>query len=290
MVAFDLGIIDSRYFNRDNYVPAAVAGDFPPTAADSRVMQDKSYYRVFNLNGFYEAQTSFYHNSLGGYNGVRLARYQELYDSAINREAEELFSDGQNGPLNMSKYGVFNMLNTKYIIYGNDAKQVLVNPSANGNAWFPREIVNVNSPNEELSKVNDINTLNAVVVDQSRVKLQENKANTDSSAMIAFIEKKPYWQKYESQSASGGLAVFSEIYYPKGWHATIDGQEAPIYRVDYTLRALEVPAGKHSIEFTFKPKPYLIGNKVMMTASILLLIVVVGTLFLELREKQPTTV
>jgi hypothetical protein len=290
MVALDLGIVDSRYFNRDNYVPEAVAGDFPPSAADSRVLQDKSYYRVFNLNGFYEAATSFYHNSLGGYSAVRLRRYQELYDSAISREADELIADGQKGPLDMSKYGVFNMLNTKYIIYGADARQVLENSSANGNAWFPHQILNVNSPNEELSKITQVNTRDVVVVDQSKVKLQDNKVNTDSSASIKFIEKKPYWQKYESESASGGLGVFSEIYYPKGWHATVDGQEVPIYRVDYVLRGLEIPAGKHTIEFTFQPKPYVIGNKVVMTASVLLLIVVVGALFLELREKQPATV
>ncbi|MEI9920334.1 MAG: YfhO family protein [Bacteroidota bacterium] len=289
MIAFDLGIVDSRYFNRDNYVPEAVAGDFPPSNADNYVLKDKSYYRVFNLQGFYEAGTSFYHNSLGGYSGVRLKRYQELYDSAISREADEMINDAQNGGLNMQKYGVFNMLNTKYIIYGSEASQVLVNQFANGNAWFPGEIVNVNSANEELVKVNEIDTRNVVVVDQSRVKLKENKANTDAGATISFIEKKPYWQKYESQSSSGGLAVFSEIYYPKGWHATIDGQEVPIYRADYTLRALEVPAGKHTIEFKFEPKPYVIGNKVTMASSVLLLIVVLGALFLELREKQPAT-
>jgi hypothetical protein len=287
MVALDLGIVDGRYFNRENYVPEAVAGDFQPSDADKRVLQDKSYYRVFNLQGFYEAGTSYYHNSLGGYSGVRLRRYQELYDSAISRETDQLISDAQSGPLDMRKYGVFDMLNTKYIIYGTQASQVLENNAANGNAWFPREILTVDSPNEELSKVSDIDTRNVVVVDQSKMKLQENKANTDSAATITFIEKKPYWQKYESESASGGLGVFSEIYYPKGWHATIDGQEVPIYRVDYTLRALEIPAGKHTIEFTFRPKPYIIGDKITLTASILLLIVVLGSLFLELREKQP---
>ena len=288
MVALDLGIIDSRYFNRENYISASVAGDFPPSGADTRINQDKTYYRVFNLQGFYEAGTSFYHNSLGGYSGVRLKRYQELYDSCITREVDEIFSDAQNGPLDMSKYGVLNMLNAKYLLNGTEANQVFQNSAANGNAWFPREIQIVNSPNEELSKIREINTRNVVIVDQSKMKLRENKASTDSAAVIRFIEKKPYWLKYEAESTSGGLGVFSEIYYPAGWHATIDGQETPIYRVDYALRGLEIPAGKHTIEFTFQPKAYIIGNKITMSASVLLLIVVVGALFLELREKQPT--
>ena len=291
LTAIDLGVVDSRYFSRENnYVPAAMHGDFPASGADTRVLQDKTYYRVFNLQGFYEATTSFHHNSLGGYSGVRLKRYQELYDSCISREANELLSDAQSGPLDMRKYGVLNMLNTKYLIYGTEENQILQNTAANGNAWFPREIQTVNSANEELSKITNVDTHNVALVDQSKMKLRENKANTDSSASIQFIEKKPYSQKYESQSASGGLGVFSEIFYPVGWHATIDGQEAPIYRVDYTLRALEIPAGKHTIEFTFQPKAYLIGNKITMSTSVLLLIVVVGALFLEFREKKPSVV
>lgn len=286
MVMLDLAIVDSRYFSRQNYVPEMMAGEHIATDADNKVLQDKSYYRVFNLNGFYEANTSFFHNSLGGYSGMRLRRYQELYDSALAIQAEQMYAEGSSGrPLDMTKYGVLNMLNTKYIIYGPAANNVLVNPAANGNAWFPKEIQPVNSANEELSQIAAINTRNVVVIDQSRFKLRENKTNTDSAAVIKFIEKKPYWQKFESESASGGLGVFSEIYYPVGWKATIDGQETPIYRVDYTLRALEIPAGKHTIEFTFQPGAYVIGNKVTMVASLLLVVVVLGVLFLELRQK-----
>jgi len=284
MVTLDLAIVDSRYFSKQNYVPEAMAADFTATAADNRVLQDKSYYRVFNLNGFYEATTSYHHHSLGGYSGVRLKRYQELYDSAISREAEELFTDANSGPLNMAKYGVLNMLNARYLMYGTEANQVLQNPAANGNAWFPYSIEMVNSANEELVKIAEIDTRRVAVIDQTKMNLQA-KANTDSAAVIRFIEQKPYWQKYESESASGGLGIFSEIFYPVGWKATIDGAEVPIYRADYTLRALDIPAGKHTIEFTFAPHAYTIGNKVTMVASVLLVLVVVGVLFLELRQK-----
>lgn len=287
MVALDLGIVDSRYFTKDrNYITKVQSQNWPPSAADSRVLQDKSYYRVFSLQGFYEAGTSFFHNSLGGYSGVRLKRYQELYDSVISREGEEIFADAAKGPLDMSKYGVLKMLNAKYLIYGTEANQVLENPAANGNAWFPKEILIVNTPNEELQKIAEVDTRNVAVVDQSKMKLTDSKVNTDSTATIRFVEKKPYWQKYESETSSGGLGVFSEIHYPAGWHATIDGQEVPIYRVDYVLRALQIPAGKHTIEFTFRPKPYLIGDKVTLSASVLLLVVVVGALFLEIRGKE----
>jgi len=164
---------------------------------------------------------------------------------------------------------------------------VFPNVGANGNAWFPWEIVSVNSPNEELAKVADIDTRRTAVVDQSRIKLTNNTVNTDSAGSIVFMEKKPYWQKYESQSTSGGLGVFSEIHYPVGWRATIDGNEVPIHRANYVLRALEIPAGKHTIEFTFRPNSYVIGNTVTRVGSVLLLIAVIGALFLELRDKEP---
>lgn len=284
MVTLDLAIVDSRYFTRDrSYTRAESETAFQATAADNRILADKSYFRVFNLNEFFETSTSYFHNSLGGYSAVRLKRYQELYDSCISREAEEIFADAQKGPLDLSKYGVLNMLNAKYFIYGTEANQVFLNTSANGNAWFPSGIATVNSPNEELARIGKVDTRRVAVVDQSRMKIS-GAVNTDSSASIRFIEKKPYWQKYEAETSSGGLAVFSEIYYPVGWHATIDGSEVPILRVDYTLRGLEVPAGKHVIEFTFSPKSYVIGNKVTMVVSILLVLVVAGVFFIEIRE------
>ncbi len=288
MVTIDLAMVDSRYFSKDrNYVPESTARNFSPSAADTRILQDKSYYRVYNLQEFYEAGTSNFHNSLGGYSGVRLKRYQELFDTCIVRETEQIFADAQGGPLNMAKYGVINMLNAKYLVYGTEANQVLPNASANGNAWFPRDILLVNSPNEELEKLGDIDTRLVAVVDQSKMKLV-NPTATDSTGTIRFIEKKPFYQKYEAESGKGGLGVFSEIFYPKGWTATIDGNEVPIVRANYVLRALEIPSGKHTIEFTFQPKPYVIGNKVTMVSSVLLLVVVLGVLFLELKGKPET--
>ncbi|HZY81373.1 MAG TPA: YfhO family protein [Cyclobacteriaceae bacterium] len=286
MVAIDLSTVDSRFFTKENnYMPKAQVGNFAPQEVDARILRDTTYYRMVDLNNFYQAFSSNFHNSLGGYSGVRLKRYQELIDSAILIETEQIFEDAQAGPLNMRKYGVLNMLNTKYLIYGTEANNVLLNNAANGNAWFPSEITTVNSANEELKKITEIDTRRVAVIDKSKVKLTNSTVNTDSAAYIRFISKIPYRQRYESQSTSGGLGVFSEIYYPVGWTATIDGNETPILRVDYTLRGLEIPAGKHIIEFTFQPAAYVIGNKVTLAMSVLLLVVVIGALFLELREK-----
>ena len=244
-------------------------------------MKDKSYYRVFNLAGFYEARTSYFFNSLGGYHGVRIRRYQELYDSVISREADRFISSAQSG-IDLKKFGVFNMLNTKYFIYGSQANEAIQNPEANGPAWFVKEISLVNSANEELEKISEIDTKNVALIDKSKFTVQN--IVPDSSSVITLTDHKPNYLKYESQSSQAGLAVFSEIYYPKGWYATIDGKEVPIIRADYVLRALEVPAGKHIIEFKFEPKPYVIGNKITMASSWILLLLVLGSLGWSLKQ------
>ena len=121
-------------------------------------------------------------------------------------------------------------------------------------------------------------------VDRSKFKVGD--VQEDSLASVQLIEMSPPYLKYQASSAKGGLVVFSEIYYPRGWTATIDGKEAPILRADYVLRALEVPAGNHQIEFRFAPKPYVIGNKITMASSWALLLVVLGSIGWALRKGQ----
>jgi hypothetical protein len=286
MIAADLAMVDKRYFTRDNYQRKRDTSRFTPRPADEIILRDKSNYRVFNLSDFYEAFTSQFHHSLGGYNGVRLKRYQELYDSSISREGKELVEAAQKGDLDPGKYGVMNMLNAKYFVYGPEATNVIQNPANNGNAWFVKEVSLVNSPNEELARTNEVNTKQTAVVDGSKFRVDIKALTYDSLATISLVDQKPYWLKYESQSVNDGLAVFSEIYYPKGWHAFIDGKEVPILRADYVLRALLIPAGKHGIEFKFEPKPYTIGDRVTMASGWVLLIVVVGCLSMELRKSR----
>ncbi len=276
MIVIDLAVVDARYFTKDNYQRKRDFANLTPWPADEVVLKDKSNFRVANLRDFYEAGTSNFHHSIAGYHGVRLKRYQELIDSCIMPEQERLINDAQQRQLDLSKFGVLNMLNTKYFLYGDKATDMIVNSAANGNAWFVSSVIGVNSPNEELEKTSVINTKTEAVIDQTKFKIQP--VHYDSASSIALKEGKPSYLKYESTSAVNGLGVFSEIYYPKGWSAFIDGKEVAILRVNYVLRALEIPAGNHQIEFKFEPKPYFIGDKITMASSWILLLVVIGSI------------
>ena len=277
MVLIDTIVVDNRYFTKDNYQRKHNTSILDPLPVNKAILRDKGYYRVFNFN-FYEAGTSSFHHSLGGYNGVRMKRYQELFDSCIINESDQVIAEVQQGKLDFRKFGVLNMLNAKYLVYGGEANNFIPNNEANGYAWFVKEATFVNSPTEELEKLKTINTKEMAVVDASKFKLERQQWPEDSLASIKLADQKPYWMKYETQSANDGLAVFSEIFYPEGWSAKVDGKEVPILRVNYVLRALQISSGKHVVEFLFQPKPYLIGNKVTMASSWLLLVLVAGSL------------
>lgn len=282
LIWFDLGFVNTRYFTKDNYKRKRENAFAQPTAADQEILKDKSYYRVYNLQSpMTEARTSFFHNSLGGYHGAKLRRYQDLYDSVISKNTRQLFEDFQKGTPDFEAYNALNMLNAKYFVYGPDKENVILNPAAFGNAWFVKEVIPVNSPAEELMKVTAIKTKDIAVMNSQQV---SGQLEVDSLASISLMEHQPPYLKYESESSTKGIIVFSEIYYPKGWHAFIDGNEVPILRADFILRALEVPAGKHIIEFKFEPKPYVIGNKITMASGWLLLLVVMGSIGWSVRN------
>ena len=276
MVVLDLSIIDKRYFNEDNYQRKRSV-HFTPTPADEQILKDKSVFRVYNLQEAFsqEGRTSYFHHSLGGYHGAKIRRYQDLYDSCLLAETNAFINDAQSGAIDFNQYGVLNMLNTKYVVYGPEKDNVIPNPAACGNAWFVNHLVKVGSPSEELVQVGEVDTKTTGVIDSSKFKVPN--FGYDSLSRIELKEMKPPYLRYEASSTTGGLAVFSEIYYPKGWKATIDGTPAEILRVDYVLRALAIPAGNHTIEFEFKPAPYSIGNKVTMASSWSLLALILGT-------------
>jgi hypothetical protein len=286
LMVIDLGFVDSRYFSKEKYVRKRDNTTFAPTPADEEILKDKSYYRVFNIQGaFTDARTSYFHNSIGGYHGAKMRRYQELYDSGIVMNTQMLMQDVQQGTPQFSKYGVLNMLNTKYIVYGSDKENIIGNPEASGPAWFVKELILVSNATEELNKTREVNTRVTAVIDNSIWKLTSQSIPVDSVARINLVDNRLPYMKYESESASNGVVVFSEVFYPKGWHAFIDGKEVTILRANYILRALEVPAGKHTIEFRFEPKPYTVGNKVSMGSGWILLIVVVGSLMMSLKKE-----
>ena len=289
IVLLDSAIVDARFLTKDDYRRKRENTFFTSTEADQEILKDKSYYRVFNLDPqnpasiFLEARTSYFHNSIGGYHAVKLRRYQDLYDSCVFEETTQILQDASGGKLDFSKYGVINMLNAKYIVYGPARDNIIPNDGALGNAWFVSNIVTVNSPTEELNKVCEIDTRTTAVVDVSMFKVSE--VSLDSAADIKLVEHNPNYLKYESQSGKNGLAVFSEIYYPKGWIGMVDGKETEIIRANYVLRALPIPAGKHTVELKFQPDAYVVGNKITSASSWLMLVIVFGCIGWTLKKE-----
>jgi hypothetical protein len=296
----DLWPVAGRYLDNKNYVPKTQY-DAPPakTAADEQILQDKSLdYRVLNLSTstFNDAATSYYHKSIGGYHGAKLKKYQEIIDFHLDKEINEFYSGlntaVQNDSLmriHMAKLGVLNMLNTKYVIVpSKDQVFALPNPQANGNAWFVKNIKTVATADSEIVGLYHINTKREAVIQQKNKDLTSVADSYNSGGKITLQSYKPNDLVYESNSSEKGFAVFSEIYYPKGWNAYIDGTLTPHTCVDYILRGMEIPAGKHKVEFKFEPQVYKTGNSIAMIGSILLLLVVGTSLFFANKKKEIT--
>lgn len=282
-VMIDLAVVDKRYFAKENYKRKREAV-FTVRPSEQTILQDKSYYRV--LSDESDARASYFFNSVLGYHGAILKRYENLKDSCLYKDVQQFFEDARQQKLDYSKYGIINMLNCKYIIFGDEAGQFVLNRGVPGPAWFVRNIVSVNSPTEELAKVAEIDTRTTAVMDV--LKFKAPATQYDSASTIRLTEHTLNYLKYEAETQTNNLAVFSEIYYAEGWIATIDGTEAPILRVNYVLRALEIPAGKHVIEFRFAPKSYTIGNKITSASSWVLLLVLLGCIGWSLRKGDNT--
>ena len=283
LVLIDSWTVDKRLLNESKFSRNPQRSYFTPTDADKLILQDKSVdYRVFNLiNPFNDARTSYFHESLGGYHGAKIRRYQDLIDHCLANEQQEVITNLRaTGTLPATGMGVINMLNTRYFIAGPSAQAVIPNPGAYGNAWTVANVQLVSSPDEELSATCEIDTKTTAVVDRSKFKLPKSKYTADGNVTLTTYE--PNKLTYKTILAGDAFVVFSEIYYPKGWQATIDDKPATIVRANYVLRALEVPAGKHDIVFTFKPAVYSYGNTITTASSLLLILIVLGTLFVEL--------
>jgi hypothetical protein len=283
----DLGLVDARYFGKDNFQRKRDKNAFQMTEADQLILQDKSYYRVYNIQpGAFtsEANTSYYHNSLGGYHGAKIRRYQDLYDSCLFQETNQFIRDAQAGQIDFSRYNTMKMLNAKYLVFGASAQNVIENPEANGPAWFVSTLKTVTSPIEELEALRHIDTRTTAIIDTK--KFTSPTVTVDSAASIQLIEHTPKYLKYESSTTTDGLAVFSEIYYPEGWQAFIDGEAHEILRANYVLRALSIPAGNHTIEFKFMPKAYAVGNTITKASSWILLLLLLGGIGWNLKEEK----
>ena len=283
LILLDLGLVNSRYLNEGVYTKVTGKTFFNKTPADELILKDTDLnYRVLNLQDpFNEARTSNFHKSLGGYHGAKMRRYQDLISSHIVVEMQQIISDQG---LTKSNNNVISMLNARYILAGLQANAVIPNPYANGAAWFVGNIRKVNSADEEIEALDQVDLKTTAIIDQS--KFQVTEPGFDSLAQITLLEYAPNSLKYQARTNAAGLVVFSEIYYPEGWKAFINGKETNIIRANYVLRALEVPAGTHDIEFVFEPKSYFTGNKIMMVSSLILILVILAAIYILWKQAK----
>ncbi|MDR1169625.1 MAG: YfhO family protein [Prevotellaceae bacterium] len=297
----DMWAVNKRYLSGEDFKPkkTQMTDIVPKTPIDEEILKDKDLdYRVYNLtvSPFNDGSTSFYHKSIGGYHGAKLRRYQDIIERYLGRVNHQ----NVQALMGTKHFDAFNMLNTKYIIVpsGQDSKpKLLHNPNALGNAWFVDEIRWVDNADEEIAALADINPAKTAVIDK-RFKTSElenfeyrvNRPAADStgisSASIKLIEYTPKKLVYESNSDAEELAVFSEIYYPKGWQISIDGKKAEMVRACYVLRSMMIPAGRHTVEFRFDPESYRITENIAWSGYVLLFVFIAISVFLTVRQSK----
>ena len=292
----DMWSVNKRYLYDEQFVEKVQQDNsFKPTETDKTILADKTLdFRVLNLAGntFNENTTSYWHKSIGGYHAAKLRRYQEMIEEHISTEMNGVFKAVSEAGGDMQKvapsgFPVLNMLNTRYFIFPlQGGKTVPIrNPHTLGNAWFVNEVQYVDNANEEIDALHRIDPAKTAVVDKKFSAEVKSAAETDTLSTIKLTAYEPNDLKYEVNSKTGGTVVFSEIYYP-GWQAYIDGVEAPHGRADYILRAMNVPAGKHVVEFKFDPKSLHVTETVAFVALGVLACVLVLFLFLQVRKAR----
>ena len=280
IVTADMVPVNLRYLGRERFVPES-AVRIRPTEADLQILADtvgEPGYRVLNLtvSPFNDASTSYFHRSVGGYHGAKLHRYQDLIEHHLSK----------------MNWNVYDMLNTRYVIAPSDdgrGASVQRNDGANGAAWFVDEVRIVADPDEEIDALDSVDTKRVAVVDKRFAGMLEGVSVTaDSSASIRMTEYRVNRHTYEYSAAAEGVAVFSEIYYPHGWTAYVDGQEAPYFRADYVLRAMKLPAGDHVVEFRFRAPHYETLTVVTLVCSLLLLLSLAAAVGVAAVRKRKT--
>ena len=292
----DMWQVNKRYLNDSMFVEKSVREQAQPmTQTDRQILQDKALdYRVLNFasNTFNENETSFYHKSIGGYHAAKLRRYQELIDAYISPEMQKTMPAIAQAGGDMTKvngnsiFPVLNMLNAKYFIVPLQSNQTVAiqNPYVYGNAWFVDKITYVKNANEELDGLGKLDLRHEAIADaRFRSQLGESKAQ-DSTSIVKITAYEPNQLTYDVRSATGGIVVFSEIFYPE-WTATVDGKAVELGRVNYVLRALNVDKGHHTVVLTFDPKSVKQTETVAyLSYGVLLLVVLLGVYF---KRKQP---
>ena len=271
----DLALVDNRYVNESDFVSKVqMKKPFQAHVADKEILKDKSHYRVLDLAGspFNSARTSYFHKSLGGYHAAKPQRIQDIFDFHIAQGNRE----------------VLNMFNVKYNIIENQGEiMAQPNPNANGNAWFVDSLKVVENDNEAILVLNNINTKQSAVATKEYAETLENlQFQKDSLSNIELTDYKMNHLTYKSQSQHPSFAVFSEVYYPKGWQAYIDGEAVKHIQVDYTLRGLSIPSGEHKIEFKFEPQVIKTGSRISLAGHVLFILILGFGLYQYLKKSS----
>lgn len=301
----DLFGVSKRYLKEENFIDAAeLEYIYTDTRADLQLKTDTGYYRILNLafpsangyvfdigNSFNDAIASYKHNTIGGYSPAKLGLYQDLIERQIYKNIQAWATN----QLAKDSFPVLNMLNMKYVIVPDqqDSKQTqaLPNPFALGNCWLVEEVKFVKNADDEMDALNSFDPGAVAFVDQRFKSSVPFMPVYDSLAYIKLIENKNDEIKYEFNAATNQFAVFSEIYYPKGWNAYIDGKKVPYCKTNYVLRGLAIPAGKHSIEFIFDPVSVRTGEQIAKYAHIFSILYVLFCFFMvwkSARKKDQT--
>jgi len=279
----DLLVVDQDYLNADNYISPdeLTSQNFVPNSVDQQISQDRNPdYRVFNNAPGWtsESRTSYFHKSIGGYHPAKLSIYQDLIDKYFSQGVDQ---------------NILNMLNVRYIIYTDqktNVPQLAPNPYANGSCWLVKNVKLVQGPVQELQDIGTTHLKDTAIVQQS-FSSQVVQPQWDSLATIKLAKFDNDTMRYSFNSSKPQFAIFSEVYYPFGWNAYIDGKKTAYCKADYVLRGLSIPAGQHSIEFIFEPSTFKRSVNIAYIASFLILIFFVGGIVMQLRrDKVKTTV
>jgi hypothetical protein len=277
LIAIDLWTINKRYLNEESFQSSPSAQFFATTPADQKILNDQGYFRVINLeNPFNDARTSYFFNSIGGYHGAKMKRYQELTENVLGTEIQAFIQKAQQGDFDWKSLKALNMLNTKYVVAGQAENAVFANPEANGPAWFPATIKNITSNEEEIKLISQMDTKSEATVNETEF------GNIQAgSGSVELVSQKPNELNYAIDAVDAGLVVFSEIYYPKGWKALVNGQETEIIRTNYLLRGINVPKGKSEVVMKFEPDSYYKTKTLTVVFQYLILLTLVAGLFLS---------
>ena len=272
VMIFDLFLVDKKYVSAKDFVSKReIEVPFQATPVDLQILQDSSNYRVFEINGnLSSARASFFHKSIGGYHAAKPRRMQQLFDYQIAKNNLE--------PLNF--------LNVKYLIQTDkEGKEFpIANPEANGNAWFVNQIQLVSTADEEMKALDKLDSKKVAVINSKEFKFRKTAFVKDSLASITLDLYQPNHLKYTSTNTSDGLAVFSEMYYKNGWNSYVDGNKVEHLRANYVLRALPIPAGKHTIEFKFEPEVVKTGSTIALLSSIGMVLLLVAGIYFDRKK------